>query len=338
MERTNQSGEIILTGDRPTGPLHIGHYVGSLKNRVELQYRYEKPYVFIADLQALTDNADNPQKVRQNVLEVAYDYLAVGLKPELNTFFIQSLVPELAEMTLLYLNFVTLARLKRNPTVKEEMVQKGFGNDVPAGFLTYPISQVADITAFKTNFVPSGEDQLPMIEQTNEIVRHINNTFHVNVLVECKALLSDVVRLPGTDGKTKMGKSTHNAIFLGDSPDVVAQKVMGMFTDPHHLRIDDPGDVEVNTVFTYLDAFDPDREGLDALKAHYRKGGLGDVALKKRLTGLLEAELAPIRARRQEAARDPGEVMKMLKAGSEIARSVAAQTLKELREVFCLDY
>jgi tryptophanyl-tRNA synthetase len=253
-------------------------------------------------------------------------------------FFIQSLVPELTELTLLYLNFVTLARLKRNPTVKDEMHQKGFGNDVPAGFLTYPISQVADITAFKSNLIPVGEDQLPMIEQTNEIVRHINNTFHTDVLVECRALLSDVMRLPGTDGKVKMGKSTHNAIFLGDSQDIVAQKVMGMFTDPHHLKVEDPGNVEVNTVFKYLDAFDPDKAGLEALKAQYRAGGLGDVTLKKRLTALLEAELAPMRARREEAARHPDEVMNMLKAGSDAARPVAAQTLKELKAVFCLDY
>lgn len=329
---------IVLTGDRPTGPLHLGHFVGSLEKRIELQYEYDKPFVMIADLQALTDNAQNPKKVSQNVLQVAFDYLAIGLEPSLNTFFIQSLVPELAEFSILYLNFVTLARLKRNPTVKNEMVQKGFGNNVPIGFLTYPISQAADITAFKANLIPVGEDQLPMIEQTNEIVRQINNHFNTEILVECQALLSKIVRLPGTDGKTKMGKSTNNAIYLGDNANVVSQKVMGMFTDPGHLKVSDVGNVEINIVFKYLDAFDTDVEMVEKLKENYRMGGLGDVILKKRLIGLLQDLLDPIRARRQEFEKDPYEVIKILKIGSEYASSIANSTLKDLREVFSLVY
>lgn len=330
--------DIVLTGDRPTGPLHIGHYVGSLKKRVEIQEVYDKPFVMIADIQALTDNAHNPQKVSKNVFEVAFDYLAVGLKPELNTFLIQSLVPELTELTIFYLNFVTLARLKRNPTVKDEMQQKGFGNDVPVGFLTYPISQVADITAFKATVVPVGEDQLPMLEQTNELVRHINNHFNVDILKECEPLLSKVVRLPGTDGKNKMGKSTNNAIYLSDEPDVIREKVMSMYTDPNHIRVEDPGNVEVNTVFKYLDAFDPNQDELGSLKEKYEKGGLGDITLKKRLNNILQEVLEPIRLRRKEYAKSPDEVIKILKTGSEHARSAATQTLKELREVFTFNY
>lgn len=330
--------DIVLTGDRPTGPLHIGHYVGSLKKRVEIQEKYDKPFIMIADTQALTDNAHNPKKVSENVYEVAFDYLAVGLKPELNTFFIQSLVPELAEFTVFYMNFVTLARLKRNPTVKDEMQQKGFGYNVPVGFLNYPISQVADITAFKANLVPVGDDQLPMLEQTNEVVRHINNHFNTAVLRECKPLLSKVLRLPGTDGLSKMGKSMNNAIFLNDEPDVISAKVMSMYTDPNHIRVEDPGNVEINTVFKYLDAFDPEQEELKELKEHYKRGGLGDVKLKKRLNNILQNTLEPIRQRRKEYEENPEEVMKLLKTGSEYARSVAAKTLKELKEVFTLNY
>ncbi|HRR37078.1 MAG TPA: tryptophan--tRNA ligase, partial [Clostridia bacterium] len=313
--------DIVLTGDRPTGPLHIGHYVGSLKKRVEIQEEYDKPFIMIADTQALTDNAHNPKKVSENVYEVAFDYLAVGLKPELNTFFIQSLVPELAEFTVFYMNFVTLARLKRNPTVKDEMQQKGFGYNVPVGFLNYPISQVADITAFKANLVPVGDDQLPMLEQTNEVVRHINNHFNTAVLRECKPLLSKVLRLPGTDGLSKMGKSMNNAIFLNDEPDVISAKVMSMYTDPNHIRVEDPGNVEINTVFKYLDAFDPEQEELKELKEHYKRGGLGDVKLKKRLNNILQNTLEPIRQRRKEYEENPEEVMKLLKTGSEYARS-----------------
>lgn len=330
--------DIVLTGDRPTGPLHIGHYVGSLKKRVEIQEEYDKPFIMIADTQALTDNAHNPKKVSENVYEVAFDYLAVGLKPELNTFFIQSLVPELAEFTVFYMNFVTLARLKRNPTVKDEMQQKGFGYNVPVGFLNYPISQVADITAFKANLVPVGDDQLPMLEQTNEVVRHINNHFNTAVLRECKPLLSKVLRLPGTDGLSKMGKSMNNAIFLNDEPDDISAKVMSMYTDPNHIRVEDPGNVEINTVFKYLDAFDPEQEELKELKEHYKRGGLGDVKLKKRLNNILQNTLEPIRQRRKEYEENPEEVMKLLKTGSEYARSVAAKTLKELKEVFTLNY
>jgi len=330
--------DIVLTGDRPTGPLHIGHYIGSLKKRVEIQEKYDKPFIMIADTQALTDNAHNPKKVSENVYEVAFDYLAVGLKPELNTFFIQSLVPELAEFTVFYMNFVTLARLKRNPTVKDEMQQKGFGYNVPVGFLNYPISQVADITAFKANLVPVGDDQLPMLEQTNEVVRHINNHFNTAVLRECKPLLSKVLRLPGTDGLSKMGKSMNNAIFLNDEPDDISAKVMSMYTDPNHIRVEDPGNVEINTVFKYLDAFDPEQEELKELKEHYKRGGLGDVKLKKRLNNILQNTLEPIRQRRKEYEENPEEVMKLLKTGSEYARSVAAKTLKELKEVFTLNY
>lgn len=330
--------DVVLTGDRATGPLHIGHYVGSLKKRVELQYQYERPLIMIADLQALTDNAHNPQKVSKSVLEVAYDYLAVGLKPDLNTMFIQSLVPELAELTMFYLNFVPLARCRRNPTVKDEMIQKGYGDNVPVGFFIYPVSQVADITAFRANTIPVGEDQLPMIEQTNEVVRHINRHFGVDVLRECSPLLSKVKRLPGTDGKAKMGKSAHNAIYLSDEPDVIRDKVMGMYTDPQHIRVEDPGNVEVNTVFHYLDAFDTDSATLQELKEHYVHGGLGDMALKRRLNDILQAELEPIRTRRKYISQHPVEIVKMLKDNSETCRHIAAQTLKELRDVFTFNY
>ncbi|MFH1533537.1 MAG: tryptophan--tRNA ligase [Nitrospirota bacterium] len=328
---------VILTGDRPTGPLHLGHYVGSLVRRIELQYEYEQ-YILIADMQALTDNAENPKKVRKNVIEVAFDYLAVGLDPASNTFIIQSLVPELSELTMYFSNLITVARLQRNPTVKEEMQQKGFGSNVPVGFLTYPISQAADITAFKANFVPVGEDQLPMIEQTNEIIRKFNRVYGRKVLVECRALLADIPRLPGTDGKTKMGKSTHNAIYLGDSATVVSKKVKGMFTDPKHIRAEDPGKVEGNPVFSYLDAFDLDKEKLEGMKAHYEKGGLGDVRVKRYLEEVLQGFLGPIRERRREFAEHPDEVMQILKKGSEVARRVAADTLKEVKEAMLLDY
>lgn len=329
--------KVILTGDRPTGRLHLGHYVGSLMNRVRLQHDHDQ-FIMIADMQALTDNAENPEKVRKNVLEVALDYLAVGLDPKLNIFLIQSLIPELSELTMYFLNLVTLARLQRNPTVKDEMKQKGFGSNVPAGFLVYPVSQAADITIFRAGLVPVGEDQLPMIEQTNELVRRFNSVYGGEVLVECEALVSKVVRLPGTDGKSKMGKSLDNAIYLSDPAEVVAKKVMGMFTDPGHLRVEDPGKVEGNTVFTYLDAFDPDKDGLEELKAHYLRGGLGDVVVKKRLIGVLEDVLGPIRSKRSEFEKNPEEVMKILNEGSERARVVATETLKEVRRAMRLDY
>ncbi len=327
----------ILTGDRPTGPLHLGHYAGSLKNRVELQNDCDQ-FVMIADAQALTDNADNPTKVRENVLEVALDYLAVGLDPKLSTLFIQSLIPELPEITLYFLNLVTWNRLKHNPTVKAEMKQKGFEESCPAGFVIYPVSQAADITAFKAEIVPVGEDQLPMIEQTNEIVRHFNNTYKKQVLVEAKALIPKIARLPGIDGGAKMSKSLGNCIYLKDSSDAIAKKVKGMYTDPGHLRVVDPGKVEGNPVFTYLDAFDTDIFAVEELKAHYQRGGLGDSVVKKRLNEVLQAFLEPIRTRREEFAKDPKEVMKILLKGSCDAEEIAASTLKEMKQVMLLDY
>jgi tryptophanyl-tRNA synthetase len=326
----------ILTGDRPTGPLHLGHYVGSLRNRVELQNEYET-YVLIADLQALTDHADNPEMVRRNVLEVALDYLAVGIDPAVTTIVIQSLVPEIPELTMYYLNLVTVARLQRNPTVKEEMRQKGFETAVPAGFLAYPVSQAADITAFQADLVPVGEDQLPMIEQTVEIVRRFNSTYGP-VLVEPRPLIPNIARLPGTDGKSKMSKSLGNAIYLSDSPDVVARKVKTMYTDPRHIHAEDPGTVEGNPVFSYLDAFDPDTSAVEELKQRYRAGGLGDVAVKKRLEGVLENFLNPIRQRRTEYAKDPVQVMGILHEGTERGRAAASHTLSLVRKAMRLDY
>lgn len=325
----------ILTGDRPTGPLHLGHYVGSLANRVELQREY-LTYVLIADVQALTDHAEEPELVRRNVLEVALDYLAVGIDPAVATIVVQSGIPELAELTVYYLNLVTIARLGRNPTVKEEMQQKGFGADVPAGFFVYPVSQAADITAFKADVVPVGEDQLPMIEQTVEIVRRFNRLYGP-VLVEPTALIPKHARLPGTDGQGKMGKSLGNAIFLSDSLDVVSKKVMGMYTDPQHVRADLPGIVEGNPVFSYLDAFDPDEAAVEELTRRYRAGGLGDVAVKRRLIEVLEAFLAPIRTRRSELARDPAVVERILREGTARGRAVARQTLGEVRRALHLE-
>ncbi|WP_216329171.1 tryptophan--tRNA ligase [Deinococcus aestuarii] len=323
----------ILTGDRPTGPLYLGHDVGSLRNRVALQHDYET-YVLLADVQALTDNFEHPQKVRANVMEVALDELAVGLDPEVATFVLQSQVPEIAELTVLYLNLVTVSHLRQNPTVKTEIAQKGYGESVPAGFFVYPVSQAADITAFGAHLVPVGEDQLPMIEQTAEIVRRFNRLY-APVLTEPRALLGEVARLPGLDGKTKMSKSLGNAIFLSDPPDEVACKVRGMYTDPNHLRVEAPGTVEGNPVFAYLDAFDPDRAGVAALKAHYRRGGLGDVRVKRHL---LEATLAPIRARRAEFARHRGDVERVVREGTGRGREVAAETMRAVRQAMRLDY
>lgn len=329
--------KIILTGDRPTGPLHLGHYVGSLKNRVALQKEYQQ-YVMLADLQGMTDNAENPMKIRTNVLEVALDYLAVGIDPTQTTIFIQSLLPELPELTLYYLNLVTWNRLKHNPTVKQEIVQKGYGESVPAGFMVYPVSQAADITAFKATLVPVGEDQKPMIEQTNEIVRHFNRIYKTDVLVEAEALIPKIARLPGTDGKAKMSKSLNNAIFLSDSADIVSKKVKGMYTDPGHLKVEDPGKVEGNPVFEYLDAFDLDVAKVQELKDHYSRGGLGDSVVKKYLNDVLQALLDPIRARRAQFAADPAAVWEMLKAGSNRARATASATLSEVKKAMCLDY
>ena len=343
--------KIILTGDRPTGRLHVGHYVGSLKRRVELQNsgEYDKVFIMIADAQALTDNIENPEKVRQNILEVALDYLSVGLDPTKTTLFIQSQIPELTELTFYYMELVTVARLQRNPTVKNEIIMRNFEASIPVGFFTYPISQAADITAFKATTVPVGEDQLPMIEQTREIVRKFNSVYE-EVLVEPDALLPDnkaCLRLPGTDGKAKMSKSLGNCIYLADSADDVKKKIMSMYTDPEHLQVSDPGHLEGNTVFTYLDAFCrpdhferylPEYANLDELKAHYQRGGLGDVKVKKFLNNIVQEELDPIRQRRKEYEKDIPEVYQILKRGSEAAREVAAQTLNEVKSAMKINY
>jgi len=333
--------KLVLTGDRPTGCLHLGHYVGSLQSRVKIQEsgKYDQ-FVMIADAQALTDNADRPDNVRKNIIEVALDYLAVGLDPAKTTIFIQSAVSQLAELNLFFLNLVTVARLQRNPTVKNEMKQKGFGGNVPAGFLTYPVSQAADITAFKATIIPVGDDQLPILEQVNEIVRKFNTFYGESrpVLFECKALLSKTVRLPGIDGLAKASKSLNNAIFLSDTDDVVKQKVMQMYTDPGHIKISDPGKVKGNVVFTYLDAFDLNKKEVARLKRHYRKGGLGDVVLKKRLITVLNDLLGPIRERRLQLSKDPAAIINILRDGTERAQSVAEQTMTEVRAAMKINY
>lgn len=328
---------VVLTGDRPTGPLHIGHYVGSLANRVALQNKYTQ-YVMIADVQALTDNFEHPEKVRKNVLQVGLDYLAVGIDPSKTTMFIQSMIPQIAELTILYLNLVTVSRLERNPTVKTEIKQRGFERSLPAGFLMYPVSQAADITIVKGTLVPVGEDQLPMIEQTNELVRSFNRTYQVDVFPEAKALISKAARLPGTDGSAKMSKSEGNAIFLSDSSDELKKKVMSMYTDPDHIHVADPGKIEGNVVFTYLDIFDPDTQKVVLLKERYRAGGLGDVVLKKRLIEVMESFIAPIRTRRQELEKDPHYVMNILLEGTKKTEHVAQQTMHEVRRAMKLDY
>jgi tryptophanyl-tRNA synthetase len=321
---------IILTGDRTTGPLHLGHYAGSLRNRVALQ-RTHRQFLLLADAQALTDNAHDPGKVRRNVLEVALDYLAVGIDPGETTICVQSCLPALAELTMLYLNFVTVARLERNPTIKDEIHARGFGRDIPAGFLCYPVAQAADITAFKATVVPVGEDQAPLIEQTNEIVRRINRQIGRDILPEAAALIPSVGRLPGVDGKAKMSKSQGNAIPLSATPDEISAAVRRMYTDPNHLRASDPGTVEGNVVFTYLDAFDEDRAAVEDLKERYRRGGLGDMAVKRRLEDVLQTLLAPIRQRREALARDPGHMLDVLRAGTLNAREITEATLDELR-------
>jgi tryptophanyl-tRNA synthetase len=328
---------VILTGDRTTGPLHLGHYVDSLRSRVELQHK-ARQYLLLADTQAMTDNVGRHQRVTDNVIEVALDYLAAGIDPELSTIFIQSQVPELAELAQYLLNLATVSRLERNPTIKEEIRLRGFERDIPAGFLTYPVSQAADITAFKATLVPVGDDQLPMIEQTNELVRKFNSTVDRQVLVECEAVLSSVPRLPGIDGKAKMSKSLHNAISLGASADDIKKAVNRMYTDPSHLRVEDPGQVEGNVVFSFLDAFEPDGSALEELKAQYRHGGLADSGLKRRLNEHLQALLEPIRQRRQNFAADPGEVMSVLRRGTEKARDVAGQTVSEVKAALGLNY
>lgn len=343
--------KIILTGDRPTGRLHVGHYVGSLKRRVELQNsgEFDKIFIMIADAQALTDNADNPEKVRQNIIEVALDYLACGLDPQKATIFIQSQVPELTELSFYYMNLVTVSRLQRNPTVKNEIQMRNFETSIPVGFFTYPISQAADITAFRATTVPVGEDQLPMIEQTREIVRKFNQVYG-ETLVEPEAVIPENAtcqRLPGTDGKAKMSKSLGNCIYLADTAEELKQKVMNMYTDPNHIRVSDPGCVEGNTVFTYLDAFCkeeyfakylPEYAGLDALKEHYQKGGLGDVKIKRFLNAVLEEELAPIRERRLELGDQIPDIYEMLRRGSEEARKVAAETLADVKRAMRINY
>jgi tryptophanyl-tRNA synthetase len=335
--RMMEQGKTILTGVRPTGPLHVGHYIGALENWVILQHSHQQ-FVEIADMQALTDNYDNPQKVRANVLEVALDFLACGINPEKSTIFIQSMVPEIAELAIIYLNLVTVARLKRNPTVKAEIKQKGFGENVPAGFLIYPVHQAADITVVKGTLVPVGDDQLPMIEQTNEIVKMFNRLYACDVLEQAEAMVSHTPRLPGIDGKAKMSKSLGNAMYLSDSADEISKKVMSMYTDPNHVRASDPGKIEGNVVFTYLDAFDLDKKEVEALKDHYRQGGLGDVVVKKRLIEVLNTVLEPIRLRRIDYAKDPSSVMKIIFEGTQKIRVIAQATMAEVRASMFLDY
>ncbi|EXH64542.1 tryptophan--tRNA ligase [Acinetobacter baumannii] len=322
---------IILTGDRPTGQLHLGHFVGSLRSRVGLQDSHHQ-HLLLADAQALTDNADNPDKVRRNILEVALDYLAVGIDPTKTTICVQSCLPALNELTMLYLNFVTVARLERNPTIKSEIQMRGFERDIPAGFLCYPVAQAADITAFKATVVPVGEDQIPMIEQTNEIVRRVNRQIGQDLLPECKALLSNMAPFPGFDGKAKKSKSLGNTIVLNASDKDIKKAVNAMYTDPNHLRIEDPGQVEGNIVFTYLDAFDPNKEEVEELKAHYRRGGLGDGTVKKRLEGVLKELITPIRERREELAKDPDYIMDVLRQGTDKCRIITQQTLDEVKD------
>ncbi|SFB30597.1 tryptophanyl-tRNA synthetase [Collimonas sp. OK607] len=337
LSTTAPDSAVILTGDRPTGPLHLGHFVGSLRNRVAYQHTYRQ-FIMLADAQALTDNMEDTNKVHRNVVEVALDYLAVGIDPSLSTILIQSQIPELAELTFYYLNLVTVARLERNPTVKEEIRLRGFERDIPAGFLTYPASQAADITAFKAALVPVGEDQIPMIEQTNEIVRRFNRTVGRDVLVEAKALVPEIGRLPGIDGKAKMSKSLGNTINLGATADEIRAAVKQVYTDPLHLRVQDPGHLEGNVAFLYLDAFDLDKDGLAEMKAHYVRGGLGDSLVKVRLEACLQDLLAPIRARREELAKDKGYVMQILKDGTAKAREVAAKTADEVKAALGLSY
>ena len=335
---------IILTGDRPTGKLHLGHYVGSLKNRVLLQNEDKyNMFVFLADQQALTDHAKESEIIKESIGNVALDYLSVGLDPTKSTIFIQSQIPELAELTMYYMNLVSLARLERNPTVKTEIAQKGFGESIPTGFLVYPISQAADITAFKANYVPVGNDQKPMIEQTREIARSFNHTYHCDILVEPEGIYHKneaAGRLPGLDGNAKMSKSLGNGIFLSDDEDTVRKKVMSMYTDPNHIRVEDPGQIEGNMVFHYLDIFgrEEDATTIAEMKEHYQRGGLGDVKTKRYLLEILERELAPIRERRLEYAKDMGEVFRMLEKGSQAAREVAGQTLAEVKEAMGIKY
>jgi len=330
-----QDRPIVLTGDRPTGALHLGHYVGTLRNRIALQ-RTHRQYVLIADAQGLTDNAGDPERIRRNIIEVALDYLAVGIEPTQTTICVQSALPALSELTLLYLNYVSVARLERNPTIKDEIQSRGFGRDIPAGFLCYPVAQAADITAFKATIVPVGDDQVPIIEQTNEIVRRICRQAGRQVLPEARAVVPAVGRLPGVDGVAKMSKSLGNAIYLSASPDQIKHAVRRMYTDPNHLRVSDPGRVEGNVVFTYLDAFDEDKDAVEDLKTQYRRGGLGDTTVKARLEWVLEALIAPIRERRTAFAARPDDVRDVIRSGTATSRAITQATLDEIRDALGL--
>ncbi|HEY4985641.1 MAG TPA: tryptophan--tRNA ligase [Bradyrhizobium sp.] len=336
MQQTiSQDRPIVLTGDRPTGALHLGHYIGTLKSRIALQHTHRQ-YVLIADAQGLTDNAGEPERIRRNIIEVALDYLAVGIEPTQTTICVQSALPALSELTLLYLNYVTVARLERNPTIKDEIQTRGFGRDIPAGFLCYPVAQAADITAFKATIVPVGADQVPIIEQTNEIVRRICRQAGRQVLPEAKAVVPAIGRLPGVDGVAKMSKSLGNAIYLSASPDQIKQAVRLMYTDPNHLRVSDPGRVEGNVVFTYLDAFDEDKDAVEDLKAHYRRGGLGDTTVKARLECVLDALIAPIRERRAAFAERPDDVRDIIRSGTAASRAVTQANLDDVRDALGL--
>jgi tryptophanyl-tRNA synthetase len=338
--------KIILTGDRPTGPLHLGHYIGSLKNRVSLQNELDengnqkyKSYILIADMQALTDNFETPEIVSSNILNVALDYLAVGINPELSSIYIQSLIPEFSELTMYFLNLLTLNQVERNPTVKEEIKQKGFDDHIPMGFLIYPVSQAADILAFRADLVPVGADQIPMIEDTNMLARKFNNVYKTEVFKECKALVPEnFARLVGIDGKAKMSKSLGNAIYLKDSSDELWQKIRQMYTDPNHIRIEDPGEIEGNTCFMYLDAFGDDKQKIQDLKDHYQRGGLGDMVVKKYLMEVLDEKLKPIREKRELYSTDTAQVMKILKNGTESARQVVAQTMTDAKKAMGINY
>lgn len=329
--------KIVMTGDRPTGRLHLGHFVGSIQNRIKLQNESDKSYYMVADIQALTSNADNPDKVIKNVIEVTLDNLACGLDPKKTIMFIQSEIPEIAELTVVFLNLVTLARLKRNPTVKDEMKDKGYGEDVPAGFLMHPISQAADILFCKSTLIPVGEDQKPMIEQTNEIVDDFNR-FYGQTFSRVKHLVGDTPRLIGTNGSSKMSKSLNNGIYLSDDLEEITKKVMSMYTDPDHIHVNDPGKVEGNVVFSYLDIFDPNKSEIQELKDQYIKGGLGDVIIKKRLINILEDLINPIRTKREELAKNPDEIMKILEEGTIKARIVAKETMAEVRKALKINY
>lgn len=336
MTTSVQSTNVILTGDRATGPLHLGHYIGSLQQRIQLQHQYQQT-ILVADMQGLTDNGHNPQKVASNILNVVADYLAVGIDPNLTTICLQSSLPALAELTMYYSNLVSISRLERNPTVKNEIQSKAFGRSIPAGFLTYPISQAADITAFKASLIPVGDDQLPMLEQTNEIVRKINLIAGKEILVECQALLSNVARLPSTDGKNKMSKSMGNAITLGADSKQISQAVKSMYTDPNHLRVEDPGNIEGNVVFTYLDAFHPDKNYVAELKEYYQRGGLGDGTTKKVLESCLQDLITPIRQRREEYLNDKAYLVEVLKKGTEKANQETQLVLHDVKSAFGLN-